>query len=484
MPVERWTDGDDEDLKEQLERGDGKVSWAELTRLAFPNGKFSKQECIDRWRLLSKPKPLRGPWTKEEDARLEALVAQFGSEKWVIIASEMSSRSGKQCRERWHNNLDPNINKGEWTAAEDEIIHQLYAKIGSRWAEMAKHLPGRPDNAIKNYWNASVVRQKRRRGGSISSLTGALDISAGDASPSLSRSQSSTSLSSLGAPRFAPYANNAPAVRSPAMSKSRSESGSSFSSLTGLSPLRRGASVDQFSPTFASPYFSPGMTRSQSYHTALADSSPGLARLRTSASASNVVARDLSKEMPSPWSNLSHMSSLGDTPPTTPDRSSPAYRRPHANSSPAPPSYPFAAHSSPPSPALSGHPHQPLDASHGWTESLQQHGAHMQLQHPDDRFGDELGYETLQPNEEHPRYSLQESQHPRPYVHGHSLSLDSYSPAIEDTKPFASSHEALNPLQFSYGVSSHQLHHVASQDSVHAGSPRSVVTSPYPDSHP
>ncbi|ORY70773.1 C-Myb R2r3, partial [Leucosporidium creatinivorum] len=96
----------------------------------------------------------RGPWTKEEDTQLQALVAQYGSEKWVVIAADMKSRSGKQCRERWHNHLDPSINKGEWTPEEERLIHSMYAKIGSRWAEMAKHLPGRPDNAIKNFFNA------------------------------------------------------------------------------------------------------------------------------------------------------------------------------------------------------------------------------------------------------------------------------------------------------------------------------------------
>jgi hypothetical protein len=57
-------------------------------------------------------KPLRGPWTKHEDTNLERLVGQYGSEKWVVIAQEMITRSGKQCRERWHNHLNPTSESG------------------------------------------------------------------------------------------------------------------------------------------------------------------------------------------------------------------------------------------------------------------------------------------------------------------------------------------------------------------------------------
>ncbi|CAN0034661.1 unnamed protein product, partial [Heterosigma akashiwo] len=41
------------------------------------------------------------PWTKEEDARLTELVAQFGARKWNKIAPHLPGRNGKQCRERW-----------------------------------------------------------------------------------------------------------------------------------------------------------------------------------------------------------------------------------------------------------------------------------------------------------------------------------------------------------------------------------------------
>ena len=55
-----------------------------------------------------------------------------------------------QCRERWHNHLNPHIKKDTWATAEDVLIIDLHQKIGSKWSEIAKHLPGRTDNSIKN----------------------------------------------------------------------------------------------------------------------------------------------------------------------------------------------------------------------------------------------------------------------------------------------------------------------------------------------
>jgi len=107
-------------------------------------------------------------WEKYEDEAVEQLVKKHGIKKWSLIAEKLDTeykikgRNGKQCRERWHNHLNPFVKKLPLSDGEEKLIFEKHREYGNKWAEIAKYLNGRTDNVIKNYFYATLRRQFRK----------------------------------------------------------------------------------------------------------------------------------------------------------------------------------------------------------------------------------------------------------------------------------------------------------------------------------
>ncbi|KAI3699816.1 hypothetical protein L2E82_44372 [Cichorium intybus] len=101
----------------------------------------------------------RRQWSYEEDMLLVQLVQKHGAKNWARVAEKLPLRVGKQCRERWQNYLRPNIMKNAWSEEEDKLLISLHQQFGNKWADMARRMPGRTENNIKNHWNATKRKQ-------------------------------------------------------------------------------------------------------------------------------------------------------------------------------------------------------------------------------------------------------------------------------------------------------------------------------------
>lgn len=150
----RWTKEEDELLFSLVKKSDS-INWHQIAS-NFPNK--TTQQVTERWEKVLDPVLVKGSWTREEDETIINFVRDNGCKNWTRLSSLLPGRIGKQCRERYRNHLDPNINHSNWTDEEDILLFKLHNQYGNKWVKISSMMPGRSDNSIKNRWNSTLKK--------------------------------------------------------------------------------------------------------------------------------------------------------------------------------------------------------------------------------------------------------------------------------------------------------------------------------------
>ena len=147
-----WTQAEDEQLIQAVSKY-GERDWRMIAE--YVAGR-TPQQCRQRWFEALNPDLIKGKWTHQEDQRLLKAVRKFEGD-WRLIAGVVKSRTNKQCLQRWHEVLKPDLIKGTWTSAEDQQLTLAVITHGSRnWQKIAENVDGRTNKQCLQRWKVAL----------------------------------------------------------------------------------------------------------------------------------------------------------------------------------------------------------------------------------------------------------------------------------------------------------------------------------------
>ncbi|KAF9276558.1 hypothetical protein BGZ68_009922, partial [Mortierella alpina] len=123
-------------------------------------GQAAAQENSALYTDKSEEKLKKGTWTAAEEEILLEAVRDLTSENWHAVAMKVPGRNAKQCMQKWQTDLDPQINRLPWTAAEDEKLVEAYHTFGNAWQQIAKMVETRTWYQCYNRVRAKSVKTK------------------------------------------------------------------------------------------------------------------------------------------------------------------------------------------------------------------------------------------------------------------------------------------------------------------------------------
>ncbi|CAN8102499.1 unnamed protein product [Discula destructiva] len=131
----RWSRTEDALLREAISRYDNKdLNWQEVSTHLVDR---TNKDCRKRWAYTLKFEVKRGPWGQDEDKRLEAGVEVHGC-RWSKVSEVVGTRQADQCSRRWHECLNPGINRSRWSLLEDSTLETAVQVYGRNWTEIVE----------------------------------------------------------------------------------------------------------------------------------------------------------------------------------------------------------------------------------------------------------------------------------------------------------------------------------------------------------